>query len=554
MSDRPISLLIIDKDTIFRLGLATLLSNYPQWEIVSQTDNIADALVELSNNPFDLISLDPNLIDETWSVETFYQQVKEIQPQIKICLLCYDLNLEQQQEFKKIGIAGYINKGVSIETLLENWQKIIQGESVWPVAISSQLSKVGTKKSQQNWLFKVRKSGIEQIDINLDLINENLKNMNKSKLDKLFWKGRKRELLTARWLVKQLLPLETVILSPKVPDSQLVNIEELSLIETSINQDKRAKIFDETLEKVQQNLDNSTQCLLEIDILNYQSKKEVLIIVLKQFNRIISDIKFIENNNVKLSKSGNNLSIIARLWRESALIFLTKYCNDGEKLILEDIEIIIEENEELVSREILDKIPYFAELFNFILLENESNRKEVDKPIEKIMHNTIIQVANGIMSLILNYFSDNEEVKKTLYNMEIASSREIAKFRNQLAWEYRKQEYWGEPKDIFESQYRLFFFAEKGIDFAIIYSPRQQELNSLRGLQWSVTVLLETRDAIAPLLRSLVGTVGKALVYVLTQVIGKAIGLVGKGILQGIGNSFSERDYQKKPPKRKSKS
>ena len=195
-------------------------------------------------------------------------------------------------------------------------------------------------------------------------------------------------------------------------------------------------------------------------------------------------------------------------------------------------------------------------MFDFLLSGSEGSIQEMSQGKEeekKILHNLLIQVANAIISLILNYFSNNEKIKERLYNLETVSSREIAKFRNRLAWEYRKKQYWGEPKDIFESQYRLIFFNEKGIDSSVIYSPSEKELNSLRGIKWSVTILLEIRDATSPLLRSLVGTVGKALVYVLTQVIGRGIGLVGKGILQGIGNSFSERDYQKKPAKQKSK-
>ncbi|MGK7953801.1 MAG: DUF3685 domain-containing protein, partial [Crocosphaera sp.] len=385
------------------------------------------------------------------------------------------------------------------------------------------------------------------------LINETLKNRPISKLDKLFWKGRKRELLTAQWLVKQLLPVEVIILSSQVPDSSRIRREQLASTTSLVIEGEGLNIFDETIYKLQDNLNNSTQFLLEIDSLKFEKKKEVLEIVLRQFNRTISDIKLIKSDNTQLSKTINSLSILERIWRESALIFLTKYCNDGGKLALEDIENIIEENEELVSQEILIKIPGLSELFSFILLENDEKITELQGEKEKILHNMIIQVANGIISLILNYFSDNEKIKKNLYILDMTSSREMAKFRNRLAWEYRKQEYWQEPKEIFESQYRLFFFSQKGIDCASIYSPRQQELKSLGGLQWTVTILLEIRDATAPLLRSLVGTVGQALVYILTQVIGRGIGLVGKGILQGVGNSLTERDYQKKTPKHKSK-
>ncbi|EAM50839.1 DUF3685 domain-containing protein [Crocosphaera watsonii WH 8501] len=551
MSDRPISLLIVDKDPIFRLGLATSLSSNSQWEISSQTDNLKDALNQLSSNTFDLIILDPNLINETLTIETFYQQAQTSQPEIKLCLLSYDLSLQQQEEFKKIGIEGYLNKGTFIENLLENWQRIIQGELIWPTITAGQLSQVKTETTQENWLSKVRKSGLEQINNNLQGLNENIKNRPTSKLDKIFWKGRKRELLTARWLVKQLLPMEVILLSPPASSR-----ENFASTVTLAAEEKGLKIFDETMYTLSNNLDNLTNYSLEIDILKFEKRKEILEIVLKQLYRIISDIKFIERDGVKLSKTRHSLSILARLWRESALIFLSKYCNDQEKFFLEDIETIIEENEDIVSQEILRKIPRFPELFDFLLSGSEGSIQEMSQGKEeekKILHNLLIQVANAIISLILNYFSNNEKIKERLYNLETVSSREIAKFRNRLAWEYRKQQYWGEPKDIFESQYRLFFFNEKGIDSSVIYSPRQKELNSLRGIKWSVTILLEIRDATSPLLRSLVGTVGKALVYVLTQVIGRGIGLVGKGILQGIGNSFSERDYQKKPAKQKSK-
>ena len=551
MSDRPISLLIVDKDPIFRLGLATILSSNSQWDISGQTDNLTDGLNQLSSNNFDLISLDPNVSDERLTVETFYQQVKESKPEIKLCLLSYDLSLQQQQELKKIGIEGYLNKGSVVENLLENWQRILGGELIWPTITAGKLSEVKTEKTQKNWLSKARKSGLDQININLELINKNLKKRHTSKLDHLFWKGRKRELLTARWLVEQLFPVEVIVLP-----SQVRSRETSALVATVKVEEKGLTIFDETIYKLQQQLKNLTKSSLEIDILKSEKKKEILEIVLKQLYRIISDIKFIEKDNVQSSKTRNSLLILGRLWRESALIFLSKYCNDQEKFSLEDIEIIVEENEDIVSQEILKRIPGIPELLNFLVLASDENiqgiRQEKEEQ-EKILHNLLIQVANAITSLILNYFSNNEEIKARLYNLETVSSREVAKFRNRLAWEYRKQQYWGEPKDIFESQYRLFFFNDKGIDASVIYSPRQQELNSLRGIKWSVTILLEIRDATSPLLRSLVGKLGKALVYILTQVIGRGIGLVGKGILQGVGNSLTERDYQKKTVKKKTK-
>ena len=67
----------------------------------------------------------------------------------------------------------------------------------------------------------------------------------------------------------------------------------------------------------------------------------------------------------------------------------------------------------------------------------------------------------------------------------------------------------------------------------------------MTGLPWLITITLEIRDAIAPRVKALVGLIGNGAVYILTQVIGKGIGLIGRGIIQGVGNSFQEAKYGK---------
>ncbi|RMD67882.1 MAG: DUF3685 domain-containing protein, partial [Cyanobacteria bacterium J149] len=69
-----------------------------------------------------------------------------------------------------------------------------------------------------------------------------------------------------------------------------------------------------------------------------------------------------------------------------------------------------------------------------------------------------------------------------------------------------------------------------------ITHPRYQELNTIKGIPWGVTILIELRDSLAKGVKSLGDSLGKLLVYLLTEVVGKGIGLIGKGILQGIGS------------------
>ena len=69
--------------------------------------------------------------------------------------------------------------------------------------------------------------------------------------------------------------------------------------------------------------------------------------------------------------------------------------------------------------------------------------------------------------------------------------------------------------------------------------PRDPELRQLSWPQQLVTLLLEARDALAPQVQSLLRRFGDIVVVVLTQVVGRAIGLVGRGIMQGMGRSIS---------------
>ena len=158
-----------------------------------------------------------------------------------------------------------------------------------------------------------------------------------------------------------------------------------------------------------------------------------------------------------------------------------------------------------------------------------------------LLENTVLRLANAVIQPLLNQFSDVEWVKGRYFKIQYASSRELMQFRNDLSWRYRRDRWIDTPKDIFESQYRLLYLAENGIGETMIYAPRQRELAALSGLPLVLTLVLETRDAVSPRLRSVFALIGTGVVYVLTEVVGRGIGLVGQGIIKGIGNAWNDR-------------
>jgi hypothetical protein len=240
--------------------------------------------------------------------------------------------------------------------------------------------------------------------------------------------------------------------------------------------------------------------------------------------------------------------ILSDLWRSATTKFLGKYSilnYEGQ-----DIELVnvLLGDQKIVEVAILNKIPFGFDLCSYLLFKTslvinntvyDAQTPEAIAHAEIILNNLLIQVANAVMQPLLNNFADVEEIKQKFYSYQLIATREVERFRNNLSWHYRLESYWGEAQAIYESQYHLFTFTSSGIKKLDVYAHRRQELMKLSGIQFLVTLLLELYDAIAPRLRAITAFIGSGFVYVLKNILGKGIGLIGKGILQGIGDSFS---------------
>jgi Protein of unknown function (DUF3685) len=210
-----------------------------------------------------------------------------------------------------------------------------------------------------------------------------------------------------------------------------------------------------------------------------------------------------------------------------------------------------------VQQNIFDDIYGVSELLEYLLgkpgliIDNviyQSDDPEALARIEFLLHNLVIHLANGVMQVMLNNFYDLEIFKYQLYKPEYRSDRELARFRNQLSWRYRQEEYFTHPQNIFESRHRLFALSSGTIRKMYVYAPRKGELERLTGIPWLATIAIEIRDAIAPIVRKFIALAGSGVVFILTQVVGKGLGLIGKGIIQGIGNTIKDVPRNKKKP------
>ncbi|MDY7007070.1 MAG: DUF3685 domain-containing protein [Cyanobacteriota bacterium] len=636
--ESALQLLLIDNDPIFRMGLKFSCEQFSDIEILGEVEVGAEAIKIIENlitqeKKF-LIILD---IDDTHNLSPritqdfnifgieFCQQLKTSYPQLPILLLTSLQDTALLSLMRELGVSGYCPKGISISELVTIIRQVGNGQFYWVnnypienVPENSDKVTISNLKVQAANLFKtlrynVCKSGLKQIDLSLaeitSQLDESVKNLDRNNLTSVLNvainSGQRRELLTARWIVNNLLPTSFSLPEQQQKyinrdvgfDSKLQHITGLHLnhkksnpvnINEQIVPTKKSEVisqtpteeinvqtalFEATIAKLNSNLINLSKLPMEIDVLRGAKKQELIYIALCKFEDILDELRTPPILQEEIPQKRNTIlqeeipqkrnKIVSDLWKFTTQNFFSKYYeleissrtmtlnSFAEKIRVEVIPVLLNDVEN-VHQFILNKIPLVEELIGHLLFEvplvvdNKScavGTPEAMQLSEALLQNLLISIANAVMYPLLNNFADVEEIKEDFYSRQLLSTRDIEKFRNSLSWRYRIEQYVGEPKAIFESNFSLFVLNETGIKKMAIYSPRRQELAKLSGIPLTVTLLLETRDAIAPGVRATVSFIGSGIVYLLTQVVGRGIGLIGRGIFQGLGNSFQDAKF-----------
>lgn len=570
-----IQILLIDEDPIFRLGLRAALEPFPDLQIFADLDTSTEALEFLSNpasrEAVNLVVLDLNLgrsPSNQLSGLSLSERLKQNYPNLPILLLSVPSDSRLLVAAQSYGVEGYCNKGVAIATLVEAMRHLAAGGSYW---LTSPWQKVTLENGfhLNSWRYQLRRSGIEQIENTLAEVTQHLENPNLSDWDWLFWSGRRRELLAARWLVTKLLPVDVVAANlPSEPSTSPVS-EKLPTVRSQPPRQKNLPSttpstsaltnlaessisLDISVAKLQSSVQNLTGVPLEIDILQSDKRRDLLYIVLQKFEDILAELRFSQVTIEQLPQKRS--LILLDLWEVSLTEFFGKYYTlpVGENEL--ELVTVLLGDAVTVQESTLENIPLVVELLSHRLFETAITIDNVPYPAhtpeamarsEIILENLVIRVANAVTQPLLNKLADLETIKQSFYDKRLISSREIARFRNNLSWKYRQLKLIGEPKAIFESRYDLLVLNGAGIKKTSIYAPRRQELEQLGGFRLAITLAYEARDAIAPRLQSGVAWIGSGVVYFLTQVVGRAIGLIIRGVIQGVGSTLQDVRFGK---------
>lgn len=606
-ADRAIAVVLIDDDIIFRTGLRVWLGQHDDVTVVGEAERerSAIALIESVNSdskensdktvPILVVVVGLGLkysVDKEYGGLQLCRVLRDRFAEVPLLVVGDPIPVSVMEQVQQAGAQSYGLKAENPTELLHRLRRLAVGENVWPVdgiLISPTVQPVNTGRANRAIatplaVFKrnVRISGTRQIEATLASLLTQLDRSDVLGIDRFVIEGRCRELRTARWLVQRLLatgelddeqppehdtdaavnhngPTHSVSTSHHSAEARSNLVPNLSPRLTTdaaegaiISAGVEATLFDGVTLKLQSSLQNLCNVPLEIDILREDKKRELLYLIVRKLSMLLGKLR--QSQVTPRQVLDGRSRILRDLWQSIADDFFGRYYAVQVEGLEIEIVTVLHDDAKFAQADILDCIPYINELLAHLLFQDTlmvdsvpyaAGTPEAMMRAEVLLDNAIIQIANSIIQPLLNRLGDVEVIKQGFYDRRLMSSRDIAQFRNNLSWRYRFDRTIGNPVNVFESRYRLFVLQGNGIKQTSIYAPRRDELDVLQGFPFLVTLSLEARDAVAPRVRAVISFVGSGLIYVLTEVIGRGIGLVVRGVIKGIGSAWQDARFSR---------
>ena len=397
--------------------------------------------------------------------------------------------------------------------------------------------------SMGQWLLV---SGLQQIGRDLQVIEALLDPPPEHFVMRLMLEGRCRELRSARNLLLWLWgPLHTG-LAEAVPLR-----DQSTTLELTLNDRQPSAVWNAIQQRlegaVSSGLGNSTGQLLAIEGLHPERRRDLLLALLQQLHEVLLRLR-----GDQLVSTRDQKALSAR-WqslqtevRQQALRSVA-----GNYVRLPQGESLVAVADQLVHRSDLrqsdDELPDPQTMLASLVLDQpvlvDGQLLPSDDPrallqLETLISNWLVRTAELIGSELLGICGEWPELRRYLLQQDLISTRELERLRNQLNSQSRWQDWIERPIRLYESRRLLFSLKTGRIEPLLLTEPRDEELRRLRWWQQQVALIVEARDAIAPQVQALVKRLGDLMVVVLTQVVGRAIGLIGRGIAQGMGRSL----------------
>jgi hypothetical protein len=154
--------------------------------------------------------------------------------------------------------------------------------------------------------------------------------------------------------------------------------------------------------------------------------------------------------------------------------------------------------------------------------------------IEAFLDNLIVEICNGVMFFIVHEFSHIYFIRQNLYRTNFLSMRNIERFKNNISWSTNVKTFIQRPLNMYDSQYQIWVIRTNGMYYRSIYANRSSDLLKLNNRGLFTITYLEFQDFFTSRLDEAFYLFGSGIRYTLTSVIGQLIGLVWRGVIEGL--------------------
>ena len=407
------------------------------------------------------------------------------------------------------------------------------------------------------WLLT---SGLQQITNDLQVIDALLVPPPDNLLLRLMLEGRQRELQSARSLllllwgplqigladVQPLGQRQTTVAQPGDltidGDGMAITVRERNAIAVW------SSIQERLSQAVDAGLSNGTGSLLAIEGLQPERRRDLLLSLLQQLDQVMARLRapsVSSDSSKTLPIDAQWDSLQPELRRQAIQAMAGSYVHLPRGDRMQPVAQHLINASDLSQND--DDLPDPRRMLEPLLRDQpvlvNGQLLPADHPkallqLETLVSNWLVRSAELISAELLGLCGDWPELRRYLLDERLLPTRDLERLRNQLNNQSRWQLWVKRPVQLYQSQRLLYQLRGGSISPLLLIEPRDEELRRLGWWQQQVALLLEVRDAIAPQVQALVQRIGDLMVVVLTQVIGRAIGLVGRGIAQGMGRSW----------------
>ena len=407
------------------------------------------------------------------------------------------------------------------------------------------------------WLLT---SGLQQISNDLQVIDALLVPPPENLLLRLMLEGRQRELQSARSLLLLLWGPLQIGLADVQPLGQrqttVAQTGDLTIdgdgMAITVRERNAIAVWSSIQERLSQAVDaglsNGTGCLLAIEGLQPERRRDLLLSLLQQLDQVMARLRapsVSSDSSKTLPIDAQWDSLQPELRRQAIQAMAGSYVHLPRGDRMQPVAQHLINASDLSQND--DDLPDPRRMLEPLLRDQpvlvNGQLLPADHPkallqLETLVSNWLVRSAELISAELLGLCGDWPELRRYLLDERLLPTRDLERLRNQLNNQSRWQLWVKRPVQLYESQRLLYQLRGGSIAPLLLIEPRDEELRRLGWWQQQVALLLEARDALAPQVQALVQRIGDLMVVVLTQVIGRAIGLVGRGIAQGMGRSW----------------